>query len=170
MPSLTKKQLVQVVAEFNDVMALDPPIKKTNPNAKLEADIKEAAEELRDTDKFSPEVEKVLVRLGIRQAPDDLEKDKEEPKDELKKKATGKKKAEPKEKAAPKTTPTKKSSGVSGTAFITHLICDDPEISNDDIAKALDKKGYSVSKNTMSFHAGWTRRVMRYLQEKGRLK
>jgi hypothetical protein len=67
MPSLTKKQLVQAVTEFNDVMALDPPIRKTNPNAKLEADIKEAAEELRGTDEFSPEVEEALVKLGIRE-------------------------------------------------------------------------------------------------------
>jgi hypothetical protein len=162
MPSLTKKQLVQVVTEFNDVMALDPPIKKTNPNAKLEADIKEAAEELQDTDEFSPEVEKVLVRLGIRETIDDLKKDKEEPKDEPTKKAAGKKKAEAK-------SASKAKKAVPATTFICHLICDNPDISTEEIQKRLDKKGYKAAASTISTVRTDLLKGINYLIEKGRL-
>jgi hypothetical protein len=68
-------------------MSLDPVIKMDKTNDGLLADIKEAAEELRDDDKFSAGVEKTLVALGIRKPaekkvetkPDDR-KDKDKPK------------------------------------------------------------------------------------------
>jgi hypothetical protein len=68
MAKLTKKELQQVAKEFNKVMSLDPVIKMDKTNDGLLADIKEAAEELRDDDKFSDGVEKTLIALGIREA------------------------------------------------------------------------------------------------------
>ena len=67
MAKLTKANLTKVANEFNKVMALDPPINVKKAVPQLESDIKEAAEELRDDDEFSPEVEGFLIELGIRE-------------------------------------------------------------------------------------------------------
>jgi hypothetical protein len=85
MAKLTKKELQQVAKEFNKVMSLDPVIKMDKTNDGLLADIKEAAEELRDDDKFSAGVEKTLVALGIRKAVE--EKKEEETSEPVKKEA-----------------------------------------------------------------------------------
>jgi hypothetical protein len=152
MPSLTKKQLTQVVVEFNDVMALDPPIKKTNPNAKLEADIKEAAEELRDTDEFSPEVEKVLVRLGIR----------EEGKSKSSRSSGGKKTKSASEGGGKKK--------LAATTFICHMVCDNPKITFEKIKERLVKGGYGTSDGTIRMQMTDTLKAVDYLMEKGKLK
>ena len=67
MAKLTKANLTKVANEFNKVMALDPPINVKKAVPQLESDIKEAAEELRNDDEFSPEVEGFLIELGIRE-------------------------------------------------------------------------------------------------------
>lgn len=61
----TKKELRKVAEEFNEVMALEPAIKVSSTVGKLLSDIKEASNEIRDDDEFSPEVEATLVALGI---------------------------------------------------------------------------------------------------------
>jgi hypothetical protein len=66
----SKSELLQTAKEFNKVMALDPAIKTGTKRTvtQLESDVKEAGGEVRDDDQFSPEVEAVLVELGIREA------------------------------------------------------------------------------------------------------
>lgn len=78
MATLTKAKLTKVAKEFNEVMALDPPIKTGNGVDKLEADIKEASSEVREDDTFSDEVEGFLVELGIREGEAAEEEEEEE--------------------------------------------------------------------------------------------
>jgi hypothetical protein len=161
---VTKKQLQQVASEFNGVMALDPAIASNGKRtvAQLEADIKEAAGELRDDDEFSSEVESVLVELGIREKEEEPEeptaKSESKSKQPKSKRATDKGKGKNEEKKIPATT------------FICHLICDDPDISTEQIKKKLAKNGYEVAESTIPTTRADSMKVISYLMEMGRLK
>jgi len=80
----TKAQLFQTAKEFNELMQLDPPIKTglKRTVSQLEDNIKEAAQELRDDDEFSDEVEGVLIELGIREKAEEQASGEDEPQTE----------------------------------------------------------------------------------------
>jgi hypothetical protein len=147
----TKAKLEQVAKAFNDLMKLDPPIlfgKKVTMKSLL-ANIKEASEQLNPDDKFPQEIVETLLEVNvfvkdeaesrIIPAPTPKEKDKK---------------------------PAKKKPPAGH--FIVHLLCDNPEITNEAIQKRLDKKGYVVAPSTIGTQRADTMKVINYLQEKGR--
>jgi len=158
----TKAKLEQAAKAFNDLMKLDPQI-KTGRRVKMDAiltDIKEAAEMLRPEDQFPKEIVDTLVEVNVFV------------KDEAKTRTLPTKpKPTPKDKAAkgdngdkPFTKKNKTPVGVE----IVHLLCDNPDISNESIKKHLDKKKFTYSPSTISTQKGDTMKVINYLKEQNR--
>jgi hypothetical protein len=57
-----------------------------------------------------------------------------------------------------------------GTRRISEIVCENPDITNAEIRKKIDKEGYSITDATISLQAGDTRKVLAYLKSIGKLK
>lgn len=64
----------------------------------------------------------------------------------------------------------KKAGKKGGTRRISEIVCENPDITNAEIRKKIDKEGYSITDATISLQAGDTRKVIAYLKSIGKLK
>lgn len=136
-------------------MGLDPPIPVTGRKAtrpKLEEAIRSACKQLEPGDEFTSATLNVLTVMGI-----DLTKEPET-------------QQEPEEKGwICGTTPSKKDKPVSGCGLVMRLVCENPEITKQEIRAALDKGKFKIKDSSLETVRADTLKVIRYLIETGKL-
>jgi len=149
---LTKKLLADACDDLNAIMKLDPPI-PTDPENKdvtkatLEADLREAATELKPDDVLKPKTVEVLEALGV---------------EELKVKA------EKKEIDKPKSSVEKKQ---SSSEFAWKFVCDNPVATDEEIQKAIESAGLKrLAESTLSNWVISTKDILNYLKKTGKIQ
>ena len=58
----------------------------------------------------------------------------------------------------------------TATTFIYEQVIQDPEISVDDLTKAVRKKGHKMKDDTIAATAGWARQFLSILDRMGKLQ
>jgi len=150
MKSIQKQQLVAVAEELNEQFGLQPPIPTTGKAATKDSLIKairKAGAMAEPEDQFSAETLNILTVLGV-----DLTKEPEPQKDSPKSKPKTKKDDKP----------------ISGCKYVMQLVCQNPEITKDQIRAKLDKGGYSISDSSITTAIADTRKVVNYMVEIGK--